>query len=70
MKMVGRTGVVVTTSITGRERMRNALQEVGEVHSINGGRDSTTLQEKGDLTLCMSILRIGVPYSSKGGYED
>jgi len=61
---------VVARSITARERMGEALQEVGKVRSICDGRDSTTLQEKRDLTLCMPVLRRGVFYSPARRYED
>jgi hypothetical protein len=56
---------MVTQSITVREVMGEALQEVGEVRSICDRRDSTTLQEKRDLTLCIPDLRRGVFYSSE-----
>ncbi|MGP6208056.1 hypothetical protein ACNF42_08540 [Cuniculiplasma sp. SKW3] len=61
---------MVVQSITVREKMGEALQEVGEVRSICDGRDSTTLQEKRDLTLCTPALGRGVFYSSERRYED
>ncbi len=61
---------MVALSITERERICNALQEVGGVHSIYDIEDSTTSRERRDLTLCMSILGIGVFYSPERGYED
>ena len=61
---------MVVRSITVRERISKALQEVGEARSIHGGRDSTTLLERRNLTLCMPALRRGVFYSSARRYED
>ena len=43
---------MVVRSITERERISKALQEVGDVSSIYDGRDSKTHQEKRNLTLC------------------
>lgn len=61
---------MVAPSITIRERISEALQEVGEVHSIHDGRGSTTLQEKRSLTLCNPVHGRGVFYSSLRRYED
>ena len=61
---------MVVRSITVRERISKALQEVGEVRSIYDGRDSTTLLERRNLTLYMPALRRGVFYSSTRRYED
>jgi len=61
---------MVVRSITERERISEAIQEVGEVHSIYERRDSTTLQEKRNLTLCTPIPGRGVFYSFERGYED
>lgn len=61
---------MVVRSITERERISEALQEVGEVNSIDDRRDSTTLQEKRNLTLCTPVLWREVFYSFERGYED
>jgi len=61
---------MVARSITIRERTSKALQEVGEDNSICERRDSTTLQEKRILTLCMPVQGTGVFYSSQRRYED
>ena len=61
---------MVVRSITERERVSKALQEVGEVNSICEGRDSITLQEKRNLTLCTPVPRREVFYSFERRYED
>ena len=69
-KMAGRSKVVVAEPITEREVVRNALQEVGEVHSTREMKDSTTFNEGRNLTLCMPVRGEGVIYSPARGYED
>ena len=51
---------MVIRSIIERERISKALQEVGGVRSICDGRNSTTLLERRNLTLCTPALRRGV----------
>ena len=52
---------MVVRSITVRERISKALQEVGEVRSFYDGRDSIPLRRKGTL-LCAHRLQ-GEEYS-------
>lgn len=61
---------MVAEPITEREVVRNALQEVGEVHSTREMKDSTTFNEGRNLTLCMPVRGEGVIYSPARGYED